>query len=99
MLALTLAKNGIPVRIIEKDSQYHVGQRGSGLQPRTLELFRFLGVVDDIVNGGRRLVKRCIYEMPDGRKPARIFDMAPWEEPTPSVPYVSYDAQISKKCY
>ncbi|KAF7798986.1 hypothetical protein EIP86_010215 [Pleurotus ostreatoroseus] len=87
VLALTLAKNGIPVRIIEKDSQFHVGQRGSGLQPRTLELFRFLGVADDIVNGGRRLVKRCIYEMPDGRKPARIFDMAPWEEPTPSVPY------------
>lgn len=79
----------MPVRIIEKDAQYHIGQRGSGIQPRTLEMFRFLGVADDIVAGGHRLVKRCIYEADDPRKPAKIFEMSPWEEPTPSVPYVS----------
>lgn len=89
MLALTLAKNGVPVRIVEKDTQYHVGQRGPGIQPRTLEIFHFLGVLDELVKGGGPMVKRCVYEMPEGRKPLRIFEMAPVEEPTPSVPYVS----------
>lgn len=32
MAALTLLQNGIPVRIIEKEPNYHVGQRGSGIQ-------------------------------------------------------------------
>ena len=30
--ALTLVKNGVPVRIIEKDAQHHIGSRGPGLQ-------------------------------------------------------------------
>lgn len=89
VLALTLAKNGVPVRIVEKDTQYHVGQRGPGIQPRTLEIFHFLGVLNELVKGGGPMVKRCIYEMPEGRKPLRMFEMAPVEEPTPSVPYVS----------
>ena len=32
--ALALVKNGVPVRIIEKDAQHHVGSRGPGLQVR-----------------------------------------------------------------
>lgn len=31
VLALSLLKNGIPVRIIEKASQYHLGERGPGI--------------------------------------------------------------------
>jgi ribulose 1,5-bisphosphate synthetase/thiazole synthase len=30
-LALSLLKNGIPVRIIEKDEQHHHGERGPGI--------------------------------------------------------------------
>ena len=84
------------MRIIEKASQFNVGQRGAGLQCRTLELYSFLGVLPDIIEGGGRLAPRCIYEMPEGRKPLKIFDMLPWQDPTPSVPYVGcYIAQIS----
>ena len=88
VLALSLAKNDIPVRVIEKNSGYHVGQRGSGLHPRTLELYGFLGVLPDITKNSIRLLPRCIYEMPEGREPSRIFDLAPHEEPTPFIPYV-----------
>lgn len=31
VLALTLLKNGVSVRIIEKDEQHHHGERGSGV--------------------------------------------------------------------
>ena len=31
VLALSLLKNGIPVRIIEKDVQHHHGERGPGV--------------------------------------------------------------------
>ena len=31
-MALALLRNGIPVRIIEKESTYHVGSRGAGTQ-------------------------------------------------------------------
>ncbi|PCH36582.1 monooxygenase [Wolfiporia cocos MD-104 SS10] len=30
--ALTLAKNGISIRIIQKDDHFHIGQRGAGIQ-------------------------------------------------------------------
>lgn len=30
--ALTLAQNGIPVRIIDKDAVFHTGSRGFGVQ-------------------------------------------------------------------
>ena len=31
-MALALSRNGIKVRIIEKESTFHVGSRGAGLQ-------------------------------------------------------------------
>ncbi|EIW77934.1 monooxygenase [Coniophora puteana RWD-64-598 SS2] len=42
--ALSLLRNGIPVRIIEKDPHSRLGQRGPGLMPRTLEIFDYLNV-------------------------------------------------------
>ncbi|KXN91304.1 Pentachlorophenol 4-monooxygenase [Leucoagaricus sp. SymC.cos] len=49
VLALTFLKNDIPVRIIDKSLEFQRGIRGTALQPRTLELFKFLGIIDDIV--------------------------------------------------
>ncbi|KAG1799865.1 FAD binding domain-containing protein [Suillus plorans] len=42
--ALTLLQNGIPVRIIDKDPNPRIGQRGPGIWPRSFELFNFLNV-------------------------------------------------------
>ena len=37
MLALSLLKNDIPVRIVEKDVDYHVGERGPGIMVRIFQ--------------------------------------------------------------
>lgn len=48
VLALELARRGMAFRLVEKmDAPFH-GSRGKGLQPRTLEVFEDLGVLDRI---------------------------------------------------
>ncbi|KAJ3529077.1 hypothetical protein NM688_g7904 [Phlebia brevispora] len=87
ILALTLVKNDIPVRIIEKDSEFHEGQRGSGVQPRTLEVFNYLGCLDDMLKKAKPAEPRAVYKLPEGVEIAKIVEMAPYIPPTPSVPY------------
>ncbi|KAA1479243.1 monooxygenase [Dentipellis sp. KUC8613] len=81
--ALTLAKNGIPVRIVEKLSQYSLGQRGAGIMPRTLEVYHFLGVLEDVKNMG--VSKSIMKEWKDG-KPFKTYAMTTPLEPTPMFP-------------
>ena len=81
--------NGIPLRIIDKEPEFHVGQRGSGIQPRTLELYGFLGVLPDILANGQPNKKRATYKMPEGKDIVHVQDMTPYVAPTPGVPYVS----------
>ncbi|MFL9926682.1 FAD-dependent oxidoreductase [Herbaspirillum lusitanum] len=51
-LALVLARYGVRFRLIEKmDAPFH-GSRGKGLQPRTLEIFGDLGILDAIMAAG-----------------------------------------------
>lgn len=45
-LAIDLARRGIAFRLIDKMAQPFHGSRGKGIQPRTLEVFEDLGVVD-----------------------------------------------------
>jgi 2-polyprenyl-6-methoxyphenol hydroxylase-like FAD-dependent oxidoreductase len=47
-LACDLARRGIPTRVIDKADRLFIGSRGKGLQPRTLEVFHDLEVLDDI---------------------------------------------------
>ncbi|KAL0064069.1 hypothetical protein AAF712_009035 [Marasmius tenuissimus] len=49
-LALLLLRNGLSVRIIEKNAQFGRGQRGAGIMPRTLELSKILGILSDFEN-------------------------------------------------
>ena len=51
-LAIDLARRGIGVRLIEKAADYFNGSRGDGLQPRTLEVFDDLGVIDQVLEQG-----------------------------------------------
>ena len=89
VLALTLAKNGIPVRIIEKDSKFHEGERGAGTQPRTLEVYNYLGVAEDILEKGLSVKKMNVYKLPEGKEILKSFPLAQVYLPTPSVPFVS----------
>jgi 2-polyprenyl-6-methoxyphenol hydroxylase-like FAD-dependent oxidoreductase len=51
-LACDLARRGVRCRIIDKATELFVGSRAKGLQPRTLEVFDDLGVIDAILTSG-----------------------------------------------
>ncbi|EMD32550.1 hypothetical protein CERSUDRAFT_118602 [Gelatoporia subvermispora B] len=86
-LALTLLNNGISVRLIDKDLEYHAGQRAIGTSPRTQELWNLLGVLPDIKAVCVRPKPICVYKMPGGREVLKEFTMKAETEPAPSIPY------------
>ncbi|KAG2121921.1 FAD binding domain-containing protein [Suillus clintonianus] len=83
--ALTLLQNGIPVRIIDKDPNPRIGQRGSGIMPRTLELFNFLNVPE--VNDLGKVPPMVRAYKPGTFEIVREAWVAPNSEPTPAIPY------------
>ncbi|MFD2416749.1 FAD-dependent oxidoreductase [Amycolatopsis pigmentata] len=52
-LACELARRGVAFRLIDACSGPQPGSRGKGIQPRTLEVFTNLGIVDRVLAGGR----------------------------------------------
>jgi 2-polyprenyl-6-methoxyphenol hydroxylase-like FAD-dependent oxidoreductase len=61
-LALDLARRGARVRIVEKADRFAVGSRGDGIQPRTLEVFEDLGVLDEVLSAGISAPVSRIYD-------------------------------------
>src|SRR5690242_3044993 len=51
-LAIDLARRSVDFRLIDAALQPFHGSRGKGVQPRTLEVFEDLGVVDRMVAAG-----------------------------------------------
>src|SRR5438046_667328 len=56
VLALWLAKSGIRPRIIEKSAGPGQASRAMAVQARTLEDYRQLGIDQDVVGGGLKMV-------------------------------------------
>jgi len=83
--ALTLLQNNIPVRIIAKELEYRLGQRGSGVWPRTFEVFHFLRAWE--VHDSARAVPPVREYKPGTLEPAKTFTMFSHNDPTPSIPY------------
>jgi 2-polyprenyl-6-methoxyphenol hydroxylase-like FAD-dependent oxidoreductase len=52
-LACELARRSVPVRLIEAAPGPQPGSRGKGIQPRTLEIFGDLGILDRVMANGR----------------------------------------------
>jgi 2-polyprenyl-6-methoxyphenol hydroxylase-like FAD-dependent oxidoreductase len=52
-LACELARRGVPFRLVEAAPGPQPGSRGKGIQPRTLEVFEDLGIVDRVIANGR----------------------------------------------
>lgn len=52
-LACELARRGVSFRLIEAAPGPQPGSRGKGIQPRTLEAFDDLGIVDRVIANGR----------------------------------------------
>ncbi|RPD65609.1 hypothetical protein L226DRAFT_530852 [Lentinus tigrinus ALCF2SS1-7] len=84
--ALTLAQNGIPTRIIDKAQEFHKASRGSGLHPRTLEFYRFLGVAADARRFGGPLMPMQLTKLPGGIKPVAKWKLFEDIELTPDRP-------------
>lgn len=80
------------MRIIEKSSKFHEGQRGALAQPRTLEIYHFLRVLDDIVEGGQPLKEMAVYKLPEGTEIVKTVPLMAALPSTPSVPLVSASA-------
>ncbi|KAG7445126.1 uncharacterized protein BT62DRAFT_951494 [Guyanagaster necrorhizus] len=85
-LALALTQNGVSVRIIDKLSSYRVGQKGSGIQPRTLELYKLLGVLPDVQKKGG-VPQPKLHYLPSGE--AKIVEVLDFMENTPDRPYIN----------
>ena len=85
-LACDLARRGVDFRIVDKASAYFVGSRGKGLQPRTLEVFDDLGIIEYILSHGRFHLPFRAY---DGATILGDRDLHEGRHPTPDVPYAS----------
>ncbi|MBF6414443.1 FAD-dependent monooxygenase [Nocardia cyriacigeorgica] len=83
-LAIDLARRGIPVRLIDRAEQFSAGSRGDGIQPRTLEVFDDLGVLDAIHAAGAPAPVMRAYLDGEFVGERRMSEPA---EPTPAIPY------------
>jgi 2-polyprenyl-6-methoxyphenol hydroxylase-like FAD-dependent oxidoreductase len=83
-LALDLARRGIAFRLIEAAQTPFAGSRGKGIQPRTLEIFEALGVIDAILAAGAPYPK---FRTHCGPFSLRAGSLASARQPTESVPY------------
>jgi len=82
-LAIDLARRGISVRMIERSAQAFGGSRAKGVQPRSMEVFEDLGVVQDILREGSLYPKMGIHLGPV-TIPLRMFSHS---EASDAVPY------------
>ncbi|KAI0711278.1 FAD binding domain-containing protein [Earliella scabrosa] len=83
--ALTLAKNNVPVRVVDKATSFHRMSRGAGLHPRSLELFRILGIADDVHKASKPLTPLQAYK-PGTTEVVRTWRMFEPVDPTPDRP-------------
>ena len=83
-LAVDLARRGVAFRLIDKAEAPFPGSRGKGLQPRSLEVFEDLGVIDRLLETARPYPPQWVYRADGG------FDVETLTEardPTPDEPY------------
>ncbi|KAG1872108.1 FAD binding domain-containing protein [Suillus tomentosus] len=83
--ALTLLQNGISVRIIDKDPHPRIGQRGTGIWPRSRELYNFLGV-SEVISLAKPAPPIRFYK-PGTLETLKDLVLVPHVEPTPAIPF------------
>ena len=91
VLACDLARRGVSFRIVEMQAappDERSGSRGKGIQPRTLEVYDDLGIIDRVHAAGGPYSPAMAW---DGPKPLGLskFHRVERHEPTPDVPYPS----------
>jgi 2-polyprenyl-6-methoxyphenol hydroxylase-like FAD-dependent oxidoreductase len=84
VLACELAVRGVGVRVVDRSDRFYGGSRADGIQPRTMEVFADLGVVDRILAGGDLGIEMKAYQGDEVVWEGRMTEPV---EPTPAVPY------------
>jgi 2-polyprenyl-6-methoxyphenol hydroxylase-like FAD-dependent oxidoreductase len=82
-LAIDLARRGLDIRIIEKALSAFDGSRAKGVQPRTLEVFHDLDMLDDVLAAGSEYPKLGIHLGPL-TLPWRMY---PHRQPSADIPF------------
>ncbi|MFJ1705123.1 FAD-dependent monooxygenase [Kitasatospora sp. NPDC088346] len=85
-LACGLARQGVPVRVLDRAEEHPTGSRGKALNPRSLEILADLGLAESLAAHGRtHLPFRKYYEG------SFVNDTDPFADavPTPDAPYES----------
>ncbi|CCK27907.1 pentachlorophenol 4-monooxygenase [Streptomyces davaonensis JCM 4913] len=82
-LGVDLARRGVDALVVERAEKLFPGSRGKGLQPRTMEVFDDLGVLDAVREAGGTYPVGMIWQ--DGRRMGehRMFDPAEATEDSP----------------
>ncbi|MEU3505163.1 FAD-dependent monooxygenase [Streptomyces hundungensis] len=88
-LAIDLARRGVPALLVEKSDRLFPGSRGKGVQPRTLEVFDDLGLIDAVRGAGRDYPRMLSWEGPGGTERGQEWDMIERSEPTEQEPYAN----------
>jgi 2-polyprenyl-6-methoxyphenol hydroxylase-like FAD-dependent oxidoreductase len=83
-LAIELARRDLHVRIVDRANGPSRSSRGKGLQPRTLEVFEDLGVLDAVLESGGHYPRFRVHAGPMSLPFGRLGKIV---EPTPSVPF------------
>ncbi|MFJ3548635.1 FAD-dependent oxidoreductase [Streptomyces sp. NPDC090114] len=83
-LGIDLARRGVPALVVERGESLFPGSRGKGMQPRTMEVFDDLGVLDAIHAAGGGYPVGMIWR--DGERVGEHHMFEP-AEPTEDAPY------------
>ncbi|MFJ4484602.1 FAD-dependent monooxygenase [Streptomyces longwoodensis] len=80
-LGIDLARRGVDALVVERGAELAPGSRGKGFQPRTMEVFEDLGVLDAVLAAGGTYPVGMVWR--DGRQLGehRMFDPAEDGEP------------------
>ena len=85
VLALWLARRGVAVRIVDKAAKAGTTSRALGVQARTLEFYRQMGLADRVIESGREVSAVNLTCVPFGRSGKRMESaVLTWNEPLTS---------------
>jgi len=89
LAAIELARRGVRVRIIEQQEGPFAGSRAKGVQPRTLEIFEDIGVIDEVLASGGTFPRWRSYQGAELAWEKSIYQLIGIAEPRrqPSTPY------------
>jgi len=83
-LAIELARRSIAFRLVDTAKTPFAGSRGKGIQPRTLEVFHDLGIIDKILNTGMPYPEARVHL---GPLSLRLGPLGGRHQATETIPY------------